>query len=114
MGADAAVAVVTSNGHAGKIYELAGDDSFTLHDLAAEISRQTGKNIPYRNLPPDEFATILKGFGIPEHIAGAMAGWELSASNDELFDDGRQLSKLTGRPTTPMATAVKEALRTNA
>jgi NAD(P)H dehydrogenase (quinone) len=40
--ADAAVAALTSEGHAGRTYELAGDEAFTLKDLAAEISRQSG------------------------------------------------------------------------
>jgi len=110
--ADAAVAVITTSGHVGKTYELAGDESYTLSDLAAEISRQTGKEIPYKNLPPEEFAAALKGFGLPGNIADAMAGWEAAASKGELFDDGRQLSTLIGRPTTPLSTAVKDALKT--
>jgi NAD(P)H-dependent flavin oxidoreductase YrpB (nitropropane dioxygenase family)/uncharacterized protein YbjT (DUF2867 family) len=49
--AEAAVAVLTGEGHEGKTYELAGDDAYTLADLAAEISRQTGRTIPYKDLP---------------------------------------------------------------
>ena len=44
--AEAAVAVLTGEGHEGKTYELAGDEAYTLSDLAAEISRQTGKDNP--------------------------------------------------------------------
>lgn len=110
--ADAAAVVLTTNGHQGKIYELAGDESYRLSDLAAEISRQTGKTIPYKNLPPGEFAAALKTFGLPEHIADALAEWEFAASEDQLFDDSRQLSTLIRRPTTPLATAVKDALVT--
>ena len=32
---------------AGKVYELAGDDAYTLTELAAEIARQSGKAISY-------------------------------------------------------------------
>jgi len=46
--AEAAVAVVTGTGHENKVYELAGDASYTLAELAAEISKQTGKAIPDR------------------------------------------------------------------
>ena len=49
--ADAAVEVLTTPGHVGKVYELAGDQAYTLSELAAEISRQTGKDIPYVDLP---------------------------------------------------------------
>jgi NAD(P)H dehydrogenase (quinone) len=34
-----------------------------------------------------------------------------SPSQSELFDDSRPLSKLIGRPTTPLSVAVADALR---
>jgi len=109
--ADAAVAVLTSDGHEGKTYELAGDEAYTLSDLAAEISRQTGRTIPYNNLPEADYAAALTGLGLPEPLAHAYASYDVGASQDALFDNGRQLSALIGRPTTPLATAVAEALK---
>ena len=109
--ADAAVAVLTGEGHEGKVYELAGDEAYTLSDLAADISRQTGKDIPYKNLPEADYAAALTGFGLPEGLVKAIAGWDVSASKGALYDDSRQLSKLIGRPTTPMAETVADALK---
>jgi NAD(P)H dehydrogenase (quinone) len=109
--AEAAVAVLTGTGHESKTYELAGDDAYTLTDLAAEISRQTGKTIPYKNLPEAEYAAALASFGLPEGFARALAGWNVAASKGALFDDGRQLSTLISRPTTPLSTAVADALK---
>ncbi|MGV3686219.1 MAG: SDR family oxidoreductase [Daejeonella sp.] len=109
--AEAAVAVLTSEGHAGKTYELAGDEAYTLNDLAAEISRQTGKNIPYKNLPEADYAGALTGFGLPEDLSHAIAGWDKAASQGALFNDERQLSKLIGRPTTSLSAVVAEALK---
>ncbi len=109
--ADAAVAVLTGEGHEGKVYELAGDEAFTLSDLAAEISRQTGKEIPYKNMPEADYAAALASFGLPEGLAQAIAGWDVAASNDALYDDSRQLSKLIGHPTTPIKETVAEALK---
>ncbi|MFN7925349.1 MAG: SDR family oxidoreductase [Bryobacteraceae bacterium] len=108
--ADAAVAVLTTDGHDGKTYELAGDDSYTLSDLAAEISRQAGRTIPYKDLPEAGYAEALVGFGLPQVVAELYAGFDTVVSRDELFDDGRTLSKLIGRPTTPLAVAVREAV----
>jgi NAD(P)H dehydrogenase (quinone) len=108
--AEAAAVVLSTEGHQGKTYELAGDESYTLTDLAAEISRQTGKNIPYNNLPEAEYANILKSFGLPEGFAHAVAGWDIGASKNDLFDDGHQLSKLIGRPTTALAVTVAKAI----
>jgi len=108
--AEAAVAVLTGDGHDGKTYELAGDEAFSLSDLAAEISWQTGRTIPYKNLPEAEYAAALIGLGLPEPIAQAYAGYDVGASQGALFDDGRRLSALIGRPTTPLAAAVAGAL----
>lgn len=109
--ADAAVAIVTGKNHQNKIYELAGDHFFTLSDLAAEISRQTGKDIPYKNLSESDYTQALIGFGVPEGFAKAIAGWDTSASKNALFDNSHQLSKLTGRPTTPFSVSVAEAIK---
>jgi len=109
--AEAAVAVLTSDGHDGKVYELAGDEPYTLADLAAEISKQTGKDIPYKNLSEADYAAALKGFGLPEGLAAAIASWDVGAASGALFDNGKQLSKLIGRPTTPLSQAVAEVLK---
>lgn len=109
--AEAAVAVLTSPGHEGKTYELAGDQAYTLADLAAEISRQSGRDIPYKNLPQADYAAALTSFGLPEGLAHAIAGWDVSASQGALFDESHQLSQLIGHPTTPLSTAVAEALK---
>ena len=108
--AEAAVVVLTVTGHEGKIYELAGDEAYTLAEYAAEIAKQTGKNIVYNNLPAAEYSKILESFGLPGFVAEAIAGWDVSASKGDLFDDSHTLSKLIGRPTTPLPEVVKNAL----
>ena len=109
--AEAAAVVLTSEGQQGKVYELAGDQAYTLADLAAEISRQTGKTIPYKDLSEAEYAAALVGIGLPAPVAQAYADFDAGAAQGALFDDGHQLSKLIGRPTTPLATSVAEALK---
>lgn len=108
--AAAAAVALASDGHVGRTYELVGDQAWTLADLAAEVSRQTGRTIPYRDLPEADYAAALVGAGLPDGLAGAIAGWDVGASKDALFDDGRQLSALIGRPTTPLAQSVAAAL----
>ncbi|MGV8987900.1 MAG: SDR family oxidoreductase [Cypionkella sp.] len=108
--ADAIAAVLVDPTKQGKVYELAGDEAFTLPEMAAVVSAKTGKAIPYHSLPPAEYATILEGFGLPAGFAGVLADSDDHASRGALFDDGKALSKLIGRPTTPMAVTVAEAL----
>jgi NAD(P)H dehydrogenase (quinone) len=108
--AEAAAVVLTGTGHEGRSYELAGDEAYTLADLAAELSRQTGRVIPYRDLPEAEYAVALAAAGLPEGLARMIAGWDAAVTQGALFDDRRQLSALIGRPTTPLRAAVAHAL----
>ncbi len=109
--AEAAAVAITDQSHKGMIYELAGDKAYTLSDLAAEISKQSGKQIPYKDLPEAEYAGILKNMGISEKYAKAIASWDKSASKGDLFDDSKQLSKLIGRPATPLSASVNSVLQ---
>ena len=109
--AEAAAAVLSNPPPSGQVLELAGDEAYTLADLAAEISRQTGKNIPYRDVPAEEYRAILLKAGLPDGLAAGLASWDASAAQGALFDEGRQLSRLIGRPTTPMAESIRHALK---
>jgi len=108
--AEAAAVVLAGEGHENKTYELAGDEAYTLTELAAEISRQTGKIVPYNNLTEAEYAGILKSFGLPDGLAEMLTDSDTGASKGGLFDDSRALSKLIGRPSTPLAIVLAEAL----
>ena len=107
--AEAAAAVLTKSNQAGFVYELAGDESYTLAEFAQEIARQFGKNVAYQNLPEAEFKSALVSAGLPESIATLLSESDVGASKGGLFDNSRQLSQLIGRPTTPIATQVKSA-----
>lgn len=106
--AEAAAVVLTTEGHANKIYELAGDEAYTLTEFAAEISLQSGKNIPYINLSEADFTAALVGFGLPEGFAQVLSNSDIGASKGDLFDDSKTLSGLIGRPTTPYAVTIRE------
>lgn len=105
--AEAAAVVLTTEGHENKIYELAGDDAYTLSDLAAEISKQTGKDIPYNNLSEADFTAALVGIGLPEPFSQVLADSDAKAAKGDLYSGDKTLSKLIGRPTTPLADVVK-------
>lgn len=108
--AAAAARVISTEGHAGKVYELAGDSAWTLSELAAELSKQSGKPVVYQNLSEADFAGALKGVGLPDVFANLLADSDIGASKGGLFDDSHTLSKLIGRPTTPLAESVKGIL----
>jgi NAD(P)H dehydrogenase (quinone) len=109
--AAAAAVALTGGAKVGQTYELAGDTAFTLAELAAEISQQTGKTIPYHNLPEADYAAILLKVGLPPVFAHGLARWDVDASHGALFEGGHQLSKLIGRPTTALADTIRQALQ---
>ncbi|RAU41450.1 MULTISPECIES: SDR family oxidoreductase [unclassified Pseudomonas] len=110
--AAAAVAVLTaSEPQAGKTYELAGDTAFTLREFAAEVARQAGKPVVYTDLPEAEYKAALLNAGLPEGFAQLLANSDTATAQGALFDEGRQLSRLIGRATTPLSASVAEALQ---
>lgn len=109
--AEAAAVVLTAKTQGSRTYELAGDTSWTLSELAAEVSRQTAKSVAYINLPEDDYAAALAARGLPEPIARAVAGYDISASQNELFDNTHQLSSLIDRPTTSLEEFVSSVLK---
>jgi NAD(P)H dehydrogenase (quinone) len=107
--AEAAAAVLTGEGHENRVYELGGDEGFTLSELAAEVSRQAGREVVYRDVPADAYAEALVGFGVPEPFARVLADSDLGIKRGELFTDSGDLRRLIGRPTTTLAEAVEAA-----
>ena len=108
--AAAAAKVISEEGHAGKVYELAGDHGWTLNELAAELSKQSGKPVTYQNLSEADFAAALKSVGLPAGLADMLADSDVGASKGGLFDDCHTLSALLGHPTTSLAESVKGIL----
>lgn len=108
--AEAAAVVLTGAGHEGKVHELAGAPAYTLADVAAEMSRQTGRQIPYVNLPEADYASALAGAGLPEPLAAMLARCDRLAGDGALMADGATLAGLIGRPSRPLADAVAAVL----
>ena len=111
--ADAAAAVLAGEGHAGRTYELAGDSAVTLTQFAAEVATQTGKPMIYKNLTEADYAAALASHGLPPAFAKVLAQADTAAANGELFESGHDLSRLIGRPTTPVSLTIASALRGN-
>lgn len=109
--AEAAAVVLTTTQPANVIYELAGDEAYTLSQLAAEVSRVSGKSVVYQDLPEADYRAALLGVGLPEGLASLLADSDRGASQDWLFDDSHQLSQLIARPTTAWRHMVAEAVK---
>ncbi|MFI1003969.1 NAD(P)H-binding protein [Streptomyces galbus] len=109
--AAAAVAVLTGEGHENTTYELGGDTAWSFAEYAAELSAQTGQEIVYNAVSPEALTGILTGAGLPAPLAAVFAGVDASIEKGELVVPGGDLSRLIGRPTTPLSEAIAAALK---
>ncbi|SCL14025.1 SDR family oxidoreductase [Micromonospora inyonensis] len=107
--AEAAAAVLTAEGHAGRVYEL-GSAPFSMTDLAAEVARQSGRDVGYTDLPVEKYTEILVGAGVPEPYAAVLADADRGLSLGDLYVEGDDLRALIGREPTSLAEAVRAAL----
>jgi NAD(P)H dehydrogenase (quinone) len=107
--AHAAAAVLVADGQAGKVYELGGDEAFSMADLASEITAATGKPVRYNNLPTEDYVGLLTGVGVPEAFAGILADSDLGIARGDLLVSTGDLRRLIGRPTTSLGQALRAA-----
>ncbi|MFD2418898.1 SDR family oxidoreductase [Amycolatopsis pigmentata] len=109
--AAAAVEVLTGDGHANEIYELSGDIAWTRAELAAEISKATGKEVTYTDLPTDEHKAVLVQAGLPAPVAELLAAIDANIKDGVLSATPGDLKALIGRPPTPIADTVAEVVK---
>jgi NAD(P)H dehydrogenase (quinone) len=108
--ADAAAVVLAGEGHEGAVYELGADRAFTLGEYAAALSRVARREITYRDLSAEDYTAALVAAGLPEGYAAVLADSDRGLSQGALFTDSGDLSRLIGRPTTDVESALRAAL----
>ena len=106
----AGAAHVLVHGKGGETYDFAGDESWTMADFAAEVSRQTGREVRFESMGEAEYAASLIALGMPEHYAAVVSNSAYSTTLGALENNSRTLSKLTGRSTTPIADTIAKML----
>src|SRR5262249_21725925 len=85
--AQAAAAVLAAGPaeHAERTYELAGDDSFSLSELAAAITEASGTTVRYTDLSASDHLSALVGAGVPESVATILVDVDQAAAHNELL-----------------------------
>ncbi|MEU8217897.1 SDR family oxidoreductase [Micromonospora taraxaci] len=106
--AAAAVAALTREEAGNAVYELGGT-SFTFDELAEAVTEVTGTPVVHRDLSAAELASALENVGLDAGTAGFVAALDHSIAIGELVTDSDDLSRLTGRPSTPLRDAIRAA-----
>jgi uncharacterized protein YbjT (DUF2867 family) len=110
--ADVAVAALTEDHHNGRIYEVTGPRLMTFADVAKELSRATGREIAFIDVPHTLFIEKIENSGAPQDVV-----WML----DYLFAtvlDGRNahltdgVEQALGRPARDFADYARETAAT--
>lgn len=108
--AAAAAAVLADGPDAAGTYELAGDEAFTLADVAAALAAASGKPVAYRDLLEADYRAALEQGGVPPAFAALLAGFSAGSADGILADDSHTLRRLIGRPTTSLRDVVSAAI----
>ena len=101
--AEAAAVVLVGEGYEGEVFELSGDVAWNFDDLAAAIGSIVGKEVVYTRLSPEEHAAMLTSFGLDEGTVGFVVALDGNIRDGLLGVTSGDLSRLIGRPTTPLA-----------
>ncbi|SEC87152.1 NAD(P)H dehydrogenase (quinone) [Streptomyces sp. 2131.1] len=108
--AAAAAVVLTGEGHLNRAYELSGDTALSYADYAAVVAKATGKEIVHNDVPAAVHQEILTGAGLPEGFAAILVDVDQAVRRGRLAGTSGELSRLIGRPTTPVSDTVAAAL----
>jgi NAD(P)H dehydrogenase (quinone) len=108
--AAAAAVAISTDGHLNKAYELGGDTAWTFGEFAAEVARQTGKPVDHQVISRQDNKARLIGYGIPEGFAEVLADVDDAITRGALAPTPGDLSRLIGRPTTPLADTIAAEL----
>ncbi|MFF9571825.1 NAD(P)H-binding protein [Streptomyces sp. NPDC014685] len=84
--ADVVTAALTDDKHIGRTYELSGPRLLSFHDVAAELSKATGREITYIPVELDDYRAVLRENGLPVEFADLFG----------LILDGRNASVVHG------------------
>lgn len=101
--AAAAAAVLAAETFESGVYELAGDTGWSLQELAQTVAELSGKPVNVENVSSEEHRTLLRETGLPDGLVDFLVVTDAAVADGELADPAPgTLSKLIGRPTTPL------------
>jgi NAD(P)H dehydrogenase (quinone) len=108
--AAAAAVVLRTEGHDDAVYELSGDVAWGFDDLAAAASEVLGRPVVFRAVTSEERRAGLLAAGLDEGTAGFVVALDENTRDGLLAGTSGDLARLVGRPTTPLADALRAAL----
>ena len=106
--AEATAAATLAPALAKNVYELTGQATHDYHEVAAAVSRVTGKAIRYEPVSEDAYAEALAGYGLPAWLARAVANMYSAVAEGRFDRVTNDFAALVGRPPRPLPCLVQE------
>jgi uncharacterized protein YbjT (DUF2867 family) len=92
---DVAAQVLTGSGHEGQSYFLTGAP-VTMNDVAAELSKAQGKEIPFVSIPMAGARTAWAGMGMPDWLVDHQTGALQLAGTGDFAGETAWIEKISG------------------
>jgi uncharacterized protein YbjT (DUF2867 family) len=108
--AEVAVKALTEDGHFGATYELCGNDHLSGVELAAVISRESGRPVEARRLPLENFLSFGAIAASGDHQKDGMRRLFEYYGRHGIFGNANVLTWLLGRPPTTFAEYVRREM----
>ncbi len=95
--ADAAVEVITGEGHEGKAYSITGPEAVNLHQVAGAISEAIGRKVSYADTPEEAIRDGLLSSGMDEWLVDEYMAFFRAFKLGHMDMVTSDFEKLTGR-----------------
>jgi uncharacterized protein YbjT (DUF2867 family) len=112
--ADVAVAALTEQGHAGRLYELTGPRSINHAEVVEEISLATDRVVRYVDVPIDAFTAALADEGVPADVIGILNYLFTQVLVPDNADVANGAQEALGRPPRDFREFARDAARAGA
>lgn len=108
--AEAAAVALTTDEFRGQTLELGGDVAWTYHDLAAAAGEVLGRDVAYQEVSIADLTAGLQQAGLDAGTAAFVAGIDDAIARGALSQTDGTLSRVIGRPTTPLIEGLRAGL----
>lgn len=107
--AEAAVAVLTGNGHENTIYELSGK-LLTQEEFVSALGNVLGKEVPVQQVDDKTYANIMKGAGVPDFLIPFLVEIQTGIREGTLEVESNDFEKLLGRSATSISDGLNQVV----
>lgn len=94
--------------HAQRAHHLSGPAAVTMAEVAAELSRQLGREVVYQHRHPVAQRDLLIGSGLTGMVADLLLGIELLIERSAQAETTATVTELTGKPPRPFSLWIRE------